>query len=204
MIIYRARKLKARELAEVKALGSNHTDSAILIYDEVGNQLGSTTVVSHDRTNMRIEVQDIPHELRINSVCRLLVMTSPAPCEYQGRITGEGSKKIIALFHGREKENRQATRYKVNTTATIENLVYNGKAYPMHTPMTVELINISKSGVRMRAPFYALSDGDRFQMRMKISDSEKLLIADVIYHADKDNKASEYGCHFLIGSEKVV
>ena len=41
-------------------------------------------------------------------------------------------------------------------------------------------------------------------MRMRISDSEKLLIANVIHHTDNDTKASEYGCQFLIGSEKVV
>ena len=188
----------------MKALGSNHTDCAILIYDEAGNQLGSSKVISHDRTNMRVEVRELPAELSIGSVCRLLILTSPAPCEYSGRIAGEGSKKIIALYHGREKESRQAARYKINTTALIENLIYNGKAYPLHTPVVVELINISKSGMRVRAPFYAFIKGDRFQLRMRISDTEKLLIADVIHHADKDNAATEYGCHFLIGSERAV
>ena len=188
----------------MNALNSNHTDCAILIYDMDGNHLCSTIVTSHDKTAMRIEVKEIPSQLSAGSACAMLVMTSPAPCEYQGRIVGEGNRKIIAMYRGRERENRGAARYKINSSAQIENLIYDGKAYRLHTPFSVELINISKSGVRFRSQNFALSDGDRFQMRMKMSDSEKLLIADVVNHSDKNAETTEYGCCFLVGRESAV
>jgi len=190
--------------AQVAALGANYSGSAVLIYDVDGNHLGSTLVTSHDRTSMRIEVQEIPPALVSGNECILLVLSSPAPCEYHGRLAVEGTKKIIAMYKGRVRENRGAVRYKVNTPAIIEHLIFDGKAHKMHTPVSVELIDISKSGVRFRTLINALSNGDRFQMRLKISDSEKLLIADAIHHVDLGNAMSEYGCHFIIGSERAV
>jgi len=188
----------------VIALSANYVGSAILIYDTDGNHLGSTLVTSHDKMSMRIEVQDVPPALSVGNECALLILTSPAPCEYQGRLIVEGPKKIIAMYRGRVRENRGAVRYKVNTPAVIENLIFDGKPYRLHTPFNVKLMNISQSGVRFRAQSYALSDGDRFQMRLKISGSEKLLIADTIHHIDLDGATAEYGCQFLIGSESVV
>ena len=192
------------ELTHLIALNSNHVDCAVLLHDADGNQLCSTTVVSHDRGAMRIEVRDMPDTLKIGAGCSMLVLTSPAPCEYQGRIASEGNRKIIALYRGRERENRGSARFNVNSQAVIENMIYDNKASPLHTPLIIDLINISKSGFRFRSPNYTMSDGDRFQMRMKIHDSEKLLIADVVHHIDKDAGKTEYGCRFLIGSEKAV
>jgi len=186
----------------VNVLGSNHTDCAILIYDDAGNHLGTSTVVEHDRTGARVEVGNIPGVLQVGNVCKILILTSPAPCEYDGRIVNEGKKRYIAMFHGKEKESRAAARYKISTPAIVENLIYNGKAFPLHTPMTVMLVNISKSGVRIRAPYYSFSAGDRFQMRMKISEAEKLLIADIVHNIDFEPSSSEYGCSFLTGSER--
>ena len=188
----------------MKALNSDHTGCAILIYDLDGNHIGSTSVTSHDRKAMRIEVKEIPHPLSAGSGCTMLILTSPAPCEYQGRILGEGNRKIIAMYRGRERENRGAVRYKISSPALIENLIYDGKAYRLHTPLRVELINISKSGVRFRSQNYALSNRDRFQMRLKISDGEKLLIADVVHHIDQNAETTEYGCCFLVGRESAV
>ena len=185
----------------MKALSGNYAGSTVLIYDASGQHLASTVVSSHDKTSMRVRVQEIPPGLVIGDACTLLFLTSPAPCEYQGRIASEGTGSFIALYRGRVRENRGSVRYNVNSPAVIENLICDGKAYPLHTPLSIELINISKSGVRFRAQNNALSDGDRFQMRLKFSNSDKLLIADAIHHADVDQKTSEYGCSFLIGSE---
>ena len=182
------------------ALNSNHIDCAVLIHDSEGNPLCTTTVIDHDRGAMRIEVKDIPESLKIGANCSMLVLTSPAPCEYQGRIISEGNRKIIALYRGRERENRGSARFNVNSHAVIENMIYDNKASPLHTPLTIELINISKSGIRFRSSNFTMVDGDRFQMRMKLQESEKLLIADVVHHIDKESGKTEYGCRFLIGS----
>jgi len=188
----------------MSALSSDFTDCSVLIYDEAGKHLGDTVVVDYNKDALRIEVREIPPTLEAGSRCKLLILSSPSPCEYNGKVIKEGAKKIIAMFFGHVKENRKAVRYKVNSSALIENLIYDYRAYRLHTPLKVELINISQSGARFRATINSLSDYDRFQMRVRISDSEKLLIADVVNHLDKGSKISEYGCRFLIGSEMVV
>ena len=134
------------------SLGSDFTGCSVLIYDGAGNQLGSSTAVSYSRSSLRLELEKIPPSLGIGSVCRLLILTSPSPCEFQGRVNKDGSKKVIAMYFGQEKENRGSTRYKVNYKAMIENMVFNGRAYTLHTPVEVDIINISQSGVRFNTP----------------------------------------------------
>ena len=196
--------IKVKELVPMSALNSDFTGCSVFFYDDAGNNLGNTTVIDYNKKALRIEVPYTPPSLTVGSSCKLLILSSPSPCEYQGRVAKEGAKKIIALFFGHEKENRRSVRYKVNIPALIENMIYDNRAYPLHTPLEIELVNISQSGMRFRAPFTALSDDDRFQIRLRINKSEKLLIADVVYHIDKGTETSEYGCRFLIGSERAV
>jgi len=175
-----------------------------LIYDAEGNHLINTSVTSHDKKSLHITLQEYPPRFEPGDICRLLILTSPSPCEYMGRVTRLNLKPVVALYHGSEKENRGSTRYEVNLAAMIENLVYERKAYRLHTPLKVWLINVSKSGMRFRAPTYSLMDGDMFQLRIKIGDGDKLLIAEAVDHIDKDDGTSEYGCKFLAGKERVV
>jgi len=182
------------------SLSSDYTGCTVFIYGTGGDHLGSTLVSSYDKKQLRIEVLELPEVLVAGAGCKLLIMSSPAPCEYLGRVVREGAKSLIAMYQGQEKENRKSVRYKINTTALIENLVCDLKAFPLLKPLEIKLINISKSGVRFSAPVYALIDGNRFQMRMKISDSEKVLIAEVIHHTNIGHEITEYGCRFLIGN----
>jgi len=186
------------------SLGADFTGCPVLIYNESGVQLGNTVVADYNRSAMRIEVNEMPPSLKIGNVCKLLILSSPSPCEFQGRITKEGNNTGIAMFFGQEKENRGSTRYAVNYKAMIENLICDGKAYPLHTPLEASLINISQSGARFRIPRNSFAGGDRFQMRMIIKENAKLLIADVVNYVDKEDGFSEYGCRFLIGNERAV
>ena len=183
------------------ALSGDYNGCSVFIYDEAGALLVKTTVTYHNKREMSIEVKEAP-QLRIGESCRVFIMSSPTPCDYQGRINRRGMKKNIALHHGKERESRGAVRYKIKIPAQIENLICDFKAYRLHTPLDVETMNISKSGVRILAPFNSLSDGDRFQLRMKIIGGEKVMIADVTNHIDIGSVNSEYGCRLLAGSVK--
>jgi len=185
----------------MSVLQGDYTGCAILIYGADGEHLLDTVVTDYDKSVLRIEVEEPPPSLKTGDGCKLLIMTSPSPCEYMGRVSKEGKRFYIALYHGQEAEKRGAERYPVNFPAQIENLVCDGKAHPLQKPLEIELINISKSGIRFRAPNNSLNDGDRFQMRMKIGEGEKLLIADAVHHVDKDADSSEYGCKFLVGAD---
>jgi hypothetical protein len=168
-----------------------------------GNHLINTRVTYYEKGTLRIEVEEPPPAFTIGFSCRLLVLSAPTPCEFMGRVTKEGLRFIIALYQGKEKESREAVRYKVNFRAQIENLVCDGRAFALHTPLEVQLINISKSGMRFSAPKNALRAEDRFQLRMKVGEGDKLLIADVVHEGKKDAVLTEYGCKFLVGSEVI-
>jgi len=188
-------------MVRMKSLNSDYTGCSVFIYDELGNSLCSTLVTYYNRRILRIEVENPPSGLNAGDACRLLIMTAPKPCEYRGRIIRIGRRKPIAMYSGKELENRAELRYRITLPAVIEDYVCDGSAYPLHEPLSVELINISKGGARLRAPFNSMADGDRFLMRMDISGRNKLLIAEVRNHFDFGMEASEYGCKFLVSSD---
>jgi len=188
----------------MSALSGDHTGCSVLLYDTEGNHLINTKVIYHDKKALHVMLQEYPPSLEAGDSCRLLILTTPSPCEYMGRFIKIDLQPMIALYRGAEKEQRGATRYQVNSQALIENMIFDRKAYPLFAPLKVILINISKSGVRFRAPNYAMLDGDKFQMRMKIGEGDKLLIAEAVDHIDKDDGTSEYGCKFLAGKERAM
>lgn len=178
-------------------LGSDFTDCSVFIYDVNDNHIGSTTIIAYNKSEQRIRISAIPKELKVNDNCRVFILSSPSPCEFQGKLKREGSNSFIALFQGHEKDNRGAARYNVNAPALIDYLFVDGKAHPLQTPIRIELINISTGGVRFRAPFYSLEKGDTFRVHLSISNNKKMIIAEVTNCIDNEPEYSDYGCLFL-------
>ena len=184
-------------------LRKDHTGNTVLIYDSYGNHIKDTVVASHDKVEQHMQVRSMPAELNVNDDCRLFILTSPKPYEYQGKVRKIAGKLHIALFQGHEMENRAATRYSVNTQAIIDALFVDGKLYKLHTEIEVELINISTGGVRFRAPLFSFNVGNTFQMHLVISGNRKELITQVLNHVDKEPDSSDYGCRFLDKSSQM-
>lgn len=178
-------------------LTTDYTGSNVFIYDLEGNHIVNTRITSHDKVAKQIEVAVMPSQLKVNDECKLFILTSPTPCEYQGKVKKFGGVYSFAMFQGQIKENRVAARYKVNTPAMLNAYISDGKQYELLNPITVTLINISTSGVRFRAPYYSLTEGDKFRIKMTISGSEKSLIAETINHLDNKTEATDYGCRFI-------
>jgi len=181
----------------MSVLIGDFTDCSVFLYDTNGNHLGSTTIIEHDRRARQIEVDLIPPELKVNDTCKVFILTSPIPCEFSGNLKKVGGDLLIALFQGQEKENRAATRYKVNTPAKIDALITDNQPNLLQAPLGVILINISTSGVRFRAPYFSLVEGDIFRINLVISNSSKTMIAEVINSVDNGTKSSDYGCRFV-------
>ena len=187
-------------MANMPVVGTDFTDNTVFIYDEDGNHLNDTIVTSHDKISQQIQVSIMPEALKLNDNCKLLILSSPTPCEYRGKVKKVGGSRFIAMFQGQEKESRGSTRYPVNTPALIDVIFTDNQPAHLQKPIQVALINISTSGVRFRAPYYSLEDNDKFQMHMIINNNRKKLIAQVINHVDYTNKEpnqSDYGCRFI-------
>jgi len=181
----------------MSVLAGDFTDCSVLIYDTDGNHLSSSIIKEHNKGERQIRINLMPGELSVNDDCKLLILSSPTPCEFLGKVKRVGGTFFIAMFQGQEKENRGATRYSVNTTALIDALIIDDLPYNLQTPVKVTLINISTSGVRFRAPYYSLEVEDIFQMHLVISNSKKRITAEVINNTDHETKSSDYGCRFL-------
>jgi len=181
----------------MSVLSGDYTGCSVLIYDGSDNHVGSSEAISYDRDTLRMRVQDLPSSFKTGDSCRVLILSSPKLCEYQATIVTEGAVKYIAMFKGREAERREAIRHKLTAPATITKLIYNGKPYLLHTPVKVEMINISTGGVRFRAPFFTITEGDRFQLHLKIGGVMKALIADVVNQMDGSSVLADYGCCFV-------
>jgi len=192
-------QLKTPE-GEIKmaALASDFTGHTILVYNTEGTHLVSTFVTAHDRDSRQVFLESMPNELKINENCRLIILTSPTPCEFLGRVKKLGGNRYIALFQGQEKESRETLRYSVNNPALITAFLENGEPYRIQTPIKVVLINISTTGIRFRAPYYSFEIGDEFQMDLFIGSKQKKITAKVINSVDQSSNTSEYGCHFLL------
>jgi hypothetical protein len=180
-------------------LHTNIIGSPVMLYDEEGNKLAASEITGFDRNEMRIEVANVPDSIKPGDICDILIICPPTPWEYKGRVLGSGLKKReLALFKGKMKEARAAQRYKVEIPAGIESLVSDGQVFKMHTPVTVKVVNISKTGVRFAAKHNTLAFGDIFHMHMKISaDNEKRLEAEVMNTSIRDESTAEFGCRFL-------
>ena len=188
----------------MSSINCDYTGCSILIYDEAGNHLCDTVVTYYNRITLLVEVGETPESLEESDACRLLILTSPAPCEYRGRIIRIGKGKLIAMYDGKENEKRGESRYIVRLPAVIENYICDDKVYPLHTPIAVEMVNISKNGARLRMPRYAMSTGDRFRMCVTINDRYKNVIAEVKNQTHTGSESSEYGCRFLVCSDGGV
>jgi len=181
----------------MSTLASDFTDYSVLIYDNDGNHLSSTVVREHDKGARQIQVNIMPDELKVNDDCKLLILSSPTPCEFSGKVKKVGGSLFIAMFQGQEKESRGSARYPVRTPAVIDALMIDNALHPLQTPLKVVVINISTTGIRFRAPYYSFEQGDDFQMHLVISNSTKKIIAKVVNVVDNKTDSSDYGCRFL-------
>jgi len=180
------------------ALSSDFTNHTVLLYDLGGNHLISTSVTSHDREARQVVLSEIPEDIKTNENYRLIILTSPIPCEFLGKVKKSGGNFYVALFQGQEKEGRDAPRYPVTTPALITAHVDGDKLYYIQTPIKVVLINISTTGIRFRAPYYSFDVGDEFQMDLYIGSNQKKVTARVVNNVDKNTESSDYGCRFLL------
>ena len=175
----------------------DYTGFPAFIHNNEGESISRTMITSHEKVDKHISLKEFPSELDIGDTCKILILSEPIPREYLGRVKNEYGVKIIALFQGQDMEKRGATRYKVNFSAFIENLIYSSKTYKLHQPVEIQLVNISTGGMRFKAPPNTISPGDKFQTRIFIKLDVKVLIAQVVNSIQKDNNDVEYGCRFL-------
>jgi len=177
---------------------SYYTGSAVFLYDAKTNGLmARSTVIGHNKGDMSVEIDELL-PFRSGTAVTVLILTSPVPRSYQGRLIVRGSKTSVALHHGKEKEGRKSPRHPVNLPATIVQRVYSQRGDGNPDPIPVSIVNISTTGIRIRTPLETLSAGDIFQIRLMIGNKAQVMTAEAVFAQD-NRTDSEYGCQFLAG-----
>ena len=172
-----------------------------LIYSEDSDLIANVKVLDYDSFENSIMVKNMP---ALDSIkrCELIILTAPTPYMYKGTIhktainQAEAGKRI-RLFNENVTENRKEFRYKINSSTGIDELIYDGKAYRLLTQLEIQLIDISKSGVRFRSKTNAFVNGNRFQVRIKTDQGSTSLLTEVVNTFDTPLDYSEYGCRFV-------
>ena len=175
-----------------------------VIYDEEDNKLAKVKIWAYDKEENSIEVDDLP-ELRADQLCKLLILTEPNPHSFKGRIHQRGKKKVITLFSGDVKKDRQDLRYEVDMSAHVEGIIRDGKERKLKPQVKTSIVDISKNGIRFRTKSSAFSSGDKLQIRLKSSVIDQLLIAEVVSCDDTSGEYLEFGCRLLgeeVGSQQ--
>ncbi|MCL2566048.1 MAG: PilZ domain-containing protein [Defluviitaleaceae bacterium] len=172
-----------------------------IIYDENDNLLVNVKIEAHHVQENSVTVPDVP-ELTVGILCKLLILTSPTPYSYQGRIHRRTGRKVITLFKGDIAENRKdSQRYKTDIPAFIEALVVEGKTFYLRNKVEGRVLNISKGGLRLRTIYNAFNPGDRYQIHLKSSDLDLNMFAEVRGRSDTADGHSEFSCQFIVEDE---
>jgi hypothetical protein len=173
------------------------------IYSEKGEFLTKINIREYDRNERYIVVPDTPALYDVKR-CEVLIIAAPAPYAYKGTIHTHNLEKVIKLYREEKKDNRSELRFKIDLTASIGSLIYARRTYPMHTPIEVELINISKGGIRFRSDPNSFYHGNVFNVYLKTGGKFKLLTAEVVNvrepAADFPFDHAEFGCRFVKGA----
>lgn len=175
----------------------------IYVYAEAGGDaIAKTTIYEAEPSKMYIKVQS--NELYRKGYGRVtvLLLGDNAVYEYKGNLRRSGYGTCeIALFQGKERENRTAPRYNVQVPISIDTLLAGEDKIAMKTPLEATVCNISTSGALLRAKPNALGERASFQLRMHIGGNETIITTTVMWVNEVDEQAWEYGCAFTAVEE---
>ena len=168
----------------------------VSIYTAEVEYLGRSVIKRHDTDRQHIVIDRVPESIQVGELYVVLIQGKNLMWEYSSRVAKDGTGFVFMLFKGREKEDRRQTRYPVSTTAYIDELFVDGNFYELMTNLPTQVVNMSREGIRIRAPKNTLLIGSKFSIKMKLGDKERLFEAVVANMQNKDGD-EEYGCHLV-------
>ncbi len=119
--------------------------------------------------------------------------------EFSGTIRGVLVDNEIEVFLGRsrEKEDRARTRYPVAMDGNVVCVYAGGKKVRLARPMPVETINMSASGVLVKADCGCFHIGDSFTLQLIVEEGEIDLDCELVRIQNATMLTEEYGCRIF-------
>lgn len=116
--------------------------------------------------------------------------------EFYGTIKGVlvGNEVEVLLGKSKEKEDRARTRYPVALEGNIDGIMIEGKMILLRKAIHIQTINMSASGVLMKADSGCFIIGDCFTLNLKVEEGEINLTCEIVRIQNSGMLTEEYGC----------
>ncbi len=177
----------------------------VIVHDAHGNTIVKTTIIEHDKDYMTIIIADGLTGIDRNEPLTFLILFHDVDHhdgihEYSGNIrqtTLYPPTAEVTLFKGRIRENRACLRYRVDAPAQVEALIYDEMSFPLQNAQPATVVNISASGllIRARPNFFVMNTV--FQIKVSINSENSELVASVVRLQQLDHNTVDYGCKLL-------
>lgn len=174
----------------------------IFIHDGMGNSIANSTIETHNREYMTVQVKGRFAGPAGSEFVSVLILAGDGIHEYKGKIR-HSTKPLtteLALFKGKITENRTSKRYAINTIAGVERISMNDIPVPLQSPLTVLVVNLSTSGVLLRAVPGCFAPDSILSFRLNIGGKDAIISAQVVRVSEIDTTTHQYGC-MLISAE---
>ena len=184
-------------------IGNDFTGHTVIVYDEDYIKITETNIIEYDIVLGNIRIRE-NSKLATGDNVQLLILTSPNPCSFHGRVGPRiQGMSTIDLHSGKSKEDRASKRFPIESidsivsTGVIDGLVRGNEAIDM-PPVNVQLVNISQGGIRFSGAKGLLQNKDEVLLSVNIKGAVKILAVEVVNILNAHPGRSDYCGKFTI------
>ncbi len=132
----------------------------------------------------------------------IYIGNQPIKCAGTFRQTVDREGLEIAIYNTSTKEDRRFPRYALSIDGSVDALMFGDQIVDLRKLIAVVAVNISSSGVLVRAGANTFTKGMMFRLRIE-SLNTKMLMACVVVRIDYiDYNQSNYACEFMLLPEE--
>jgi hypothetical protein len=181
----------------------NYNNCRVIIKDANYNIVLTDTKIT-DFDNELLSIQ-IPNKFDVTTYkeLNLLILCKNQVFEYHGKVKRSFSDHIeIGLYKGRHVEHRRAQRYSIKAKGLVDKLYIRGQKVKLNQYIEVDIENISKTGVMIKAlsnTFYQDIPFDLIFLKQDLTVTCLL-----VWNSKIDTKYSYFGCKFIKTERKKV
>lgn len=171
------------------------TDSEELLVD--------TTVTDYNAQTNIVYVPELDVKNLTSTSVRVRIFANPDLYEYNANIR-VGTSHIrdveVALFRERKVEDRRYHRHQVDAVGVIKSIIINRQEVTLHRPMSVDVADISASGILFEAGSYDFRIGTRVRLSVELMGQRLTSIYEIVRTQHQMGATVQYGCKNLLTS----
>ena len=172
---------------------------AVMRDSDTGKTIADTKILEYDKRDNIIGVSAGCFESRGIKHVSVLIVVDGSLYEYLGYIRNSVGANLIgiALYEGKEREDRACKRYEIKARGMVENVLVLNKPVKLHKGIDVEVCNISANGVLIKSFQDSFYIGSEFQLLLEMDNNKIMFNCEVVRVEKEEAGFMNYGCKFL-------